>query len=362
MKPTILVTGATGKTGGAVARELRQRDWPVRAIIHKRDARSTALDALGIETVVADLYDPDQVLHAMRGTQRAYFCPPFHPYMIQSASVFATAARDAKLESIVILSQWLAAPDNPSLLTRQSWLAEQILSMVPGTTHTIVAPGYFADNYLRLMNFAAHLGVFPMTVQGDSRNAPPSNEDIARVAVEALVDPERHAGKRYRPTGLELISVRDMAGIIGKAVGRTVRHVNMPMWMFARAARMQGVSAYELSSWRYYSREHDQGAFDAGAPTSDVFDVTGRQPEAFETIARRYAAMPFAKRSFGNVAREMVNFMRVPLSPGYDLAGFEKRHFIPTPPSPRVAMDSSTWRGERGLAASLNARARPATP
>jgi len=43
----------------------------------------------------------------------------------------------------------------------------------------------------------------------DSRNAPPSNEDIARVAVAALMDPARHAGKSYRPTGPELLGAEE---------------------------------------------------------------------------------------------------------------------------------------------------------
>ena len=75
---------------------------------------------------------------------------------------------------------------------------------MPGVAHTIVSPGFFADAYLVTIGSAAHLGVFPW-IYGNSRNAPPSNEDIARVAVAALMDPARHAGKSYRPTGPELL-------------------------------------------------------------------------------------------------------------------------------------------------------------
>ena len=72
-------------------------------------------------------------------------------------------------------------------MTRQHWLVDQLFSMTPGVAHTIVAPGYFADNYLLPMGMAVHLGVFP-SLFGNSRNAPPSNEDIARVGVAALMD------------------------------------------------------------------------------------------------------------------------------------------------------------------------------
>lgn len=66
--PKILVTGATGKTGGAMVAQLLEKGLPVRAIVRSRDARSKRLDRLGAETVVADLFDPDQMLEAMRGT------------------------------------------------------------------------------------------------------------------------------------------------------------------------------------------------------------------------------------------------------------------------------------------------------
>ena len=99
-QPTILVTGATGNTGGAVVSELLHRGVPVRAMVRTRDPRSAALQARGAEVVVADIFDPDQLAAAMRGVQRAYYVPPYHPYVIQSAVAFAAAAREA-----VFLSQ-----------------------------------------------------------------------------------------------------------------------------------------------------------------------------------------------------------------------------------------------------------------
>jgi len=105
INPTILVTGATGKTGGAVVRELLAKGVPVRAMVRTLDLRSAALRARGAEVVVADIFDPGQLMDAMRNVQRAYYCPPYHPFVIQSASAFAAAARETGLEQIVGLSQ-----------------------------------------------------------------------------------------------------------------------------------------------------------------------------------------------------------------------------------------------------------------
>ena len=205
--PRILVTGATGKTGSVVVTELLKAGYPVRAMVHREDARSARLKAQGAEIRVADMLDAEHVFAALKDIQRAYYCPPYDPYMIQGAVAFSIAAKEARLEQIVGLSQWLASPSHPSLMTRQQWLVDQVFSMTPGAAHTIVAPGWFADNYLLPIGMAAHLGIFPWLF-GDTRNAPPSNEDIARVAVGALMDPSRHAGKRYRPTGPELLGAR----------------------------------------------------------------------------------------------------------------------------------------------------------
>ena len=346
--PTILVGGATGKIGGAVARELMAHAFPVRAMVRREDERSARLRTLGAEVIVADLGDPEAVRDAMRGAARAFFLPPFEPAMLHQAVVFATAAHEAKLEAVTGLSQWLASPSHPSLTTRQHWLADRLLAMMPNVGFTRVEPGYFADSYLALIDYAAHLGILP-SLYGDSRNAPPSNEDIGRVAAAALMDPKTHAGRRYRPTGPVLLSERDIAVILSRVLDRTVRRFPMPSWMFLRAARLDGYGVGQMSNILAYIEDHKQGAFSLGAPTTDVFDVTGRQPEDFETIARRYAARPGTQRTIGNFATQLAKFMRVPVTPGFDLKGFRRGLHMPEPAHALHAPQSETWRREHGI-------------
>ena len=356
-KPRILVTGATGKTGSVVASELLKAGYPVRAMVRREDGRSAHLKAHGAEIAVADMSDAERVADALKDVQRAYYCPPFDPYMIQGAVAFAVAAKEARLEHIVGMTQWLASPSHPSLMTRQHWLVDRLFSMTPGVAHTIVRPGIFADAYLATIGFAAHLGVFPW-FGGNSRNAPPSNEDIARVAVAALTDPARHGGKSYRPTGPELLSGEDMAKAIGRAVGRSVRFVPTPTWLFMKSARMGGMPIDLLSNIRYYVDDHSLGAFELGAPTTDVLNVTGRPPEDFETIARRYAALPPNRRTLGNWVREFAGFLLAALVPGFNLDRYDRELRRPFPSDPQFAPDSKVWRREHGIADP----AKPAAP
>ena len=348
IKPRIIVTGATGRTSSVVASELLKAGYRVRAMVRRDDDRSALLKAQGAEIAVADMSDVERIADALRDVQGAYYCPPLDPYMIQGAVAFRVAAKEAGLERIVSLTQWLASPSHPSLMTRQHWLVDRLFSMTPGVAHTIVNPGFFADSYLVTIGLAAHLGLFPW-MYGKSRNAPPSNEDIARVAVAALMNPARHAGKSYRPTGPELLGAEDMAKAIGRAVGRSVRVVPTPTWLFIKAARMAGMSIDVMSNVRYYIDDHKRGAFEPGAPTIDVLDVTGRPAEDFETIARRYAALPQNRGTFGNWVRELAQFMTAPLSPGFNLDRYDRELRRPFPSEPQFAPESKVWRREHGI-------------
>lgn len=340
------VTGASGKTGAALSLELLARGHAVKAFVRGKDARSEKLENAGAEVVTGDLFDALSLAQAMEGCDRAYYCPPWHPYMIQSATGFAVAARRSGISTIVHLSQWLASPNNPSLATRQNWLVEELFAGLPGINVVTLNPGFFADNYLRLIDFAAQLGIFPMPT-GDSQNAPPSNEDIARLAAAVLLDPARHSGQVYRPTGPDLLSARDMAGIMGKVLGRKVRHIDMPMFMFLKAARALGLSAFELSGIQHYLAEHKFGAFALQAPTDHVLKVTGQPAESFETTVSRYALRPEASRSVINMVSTLGSFLRIGMTPSHNLDRFDALQQHPRPAQPTLAINDSLWRETR---------------
>ena len=104
-----------------------------------------------------------------------------------------------------------------------------------------------------------------------------------------------------------------------------------------------------LSNVRYYIEDHKLGAFELRAPTSDVLDVTGSLAEDFETIARRYAARPRNRRSFGNSLRELLGFMMAPLSPGFNSHRYDRELRRPFPRQPQFATESQVWRREHAI-------------
>jgi NAD(P)H dehydrogenase (quinone) len=349
IRPRILVTGATGRTGAAVVSELLKAGYPVRALVHREDARAAALRARGVEIAVADITDAERVGDAMRNVQRAYWLPPYDPGMLTGAAVFATAARAARLEAIVSLSQWLASPSHPAFLTRHHWLADRLFAALPDVALTVITPGLFAESpYLATIGTAAHLGLMPWLF-GNSRAAPPSVDDIARVAAAVLMDPQRHAGRTYRPTGPALLTGEEMAAMVARAARRAVRLIPTPLWLFKKGAYLDGQPMALLSCLEHYVEEHRRGAFALAPPNDDVAQVTGRPAETFEAVARRLLALPANRRSPLRALREFARFMATPLTIGPNTDQFLCGLRIAAPAATQYVRDSIIWRDEHGF-------------
>jgi uncharacterized protein YbjT (DUF2867 family) len=341
-KPTILVTGATGKTGFPASMQLLARGYPVRAFVRRSDSRSAALQDKGAEIFVGSLNDISDVRQSLEGVHRAYFCAPLLPGCLNASVIFATAAQERRLEAIVVMSQWLACQSHPSVHTRETWLADSVFAQMPGTAVMTINPGWFADNYMTVMESAAQFGLLPMPL-GEGLNAPPSNEDLARVIVGGLDKPLQHAGKTYRPTGPRLLSPQEIAAAFGRALGRTVTYIDAPIGMFSRVARSMGFPEFVIAQVAWYFRDYQKNAFAVGAPTDVVLEVGGQAPEDFDAIVGRYvASSPYARRSVGSRIKATLGVVGAMLGRAPDLDAFDKRC---TPEISRavLAADSAAW-------------------
>lgn len=344
--PLIAVTAAAGKTGQAMVRELRGRGLRVRALVRSRDARSEALARLGAEVVETDLFDADRMEAALHGVQRAYYCPPIDQQTGKTLDAFMHAAAANRLEAVAAMTQWLAGPNHPARMTRDMWDVEQRMPTLQGTAVTILNPGFFADNYLRVtIGMAAQLGLYPNFV-GDSRNAPPSNDDMARVAAGVLADPGRYAGRRLRITGPALIGVREITAALSAVLGHRVRAIPAPDWLLNKVAAYRGEPRYAMSVFRHYLIDHRQGAFAYGAPTQVVQEVTGQPAESFEATARAYLTQPDAQRTTAARLRVLTEFMLAPAWRGYNHAATERRLAAAPPAGALYAMQDEAWRAD----------------
>lgn len=348
-KPKILVTSASGKTGLHTALMLRHLGFPVRALVRQSDHRSERLERAGAEVMVANQYALTDMRAAMRGVQRAYQCAPTAPNGLHFSAVFTAAAFEAKLEHVVTLSQWLSSADHPSLFTREVYMSDVLIAMREEMSVTTVNPGWFADNYLMVLYMAAHLGVFtmPLGTGHVKKNAPPSNKDIASVAVAALADPQTHAGKCYRPTGPELLSPDDIAAAMGRALGRKVRYVDISEKMMTKALRALPPSNYSeaaVSQLAIYANEYRRGTFAVNAPTNHVEQVGGRVPEDFESIVREHLATnAHLHPSLRGQLRAAMRFAKILFTPALNLQKIQADRDYVQIDKPFFSQDSADW-------------------
>jgi NAD(P)H dehydrogenase (quinone) len=220
----VLVSGATGRTGGAAVDELLRMGTPVRAYVRSDDDRAAALRRRGVDVAVGDFTDIDDIRAAMAGIQSAYFLHPIAPGIIAAAAYFAQAAKEAGVKAIVNMSQISARRESASHAAQDHWVSERVFdwSGVP-TTH--LRPTFFAD-WLVYPHFAKEIWAkkkieFPFE---NGRHAPIATDDQGRVIAHILANPEGHEGKTYTLTGPVEMNHTEIAAVMSDVLGTKIEY------------------------------------------------------------------------------------------------------------------------------------------
>lgn len=279
-KGLILVSGATGATGGAAVKELLRRGREVRAMVHREDERAEALRAAGAETVIADLLDLDSVRAALNDVTAAYFVYGIRDTGLLDATAFmAQAAKEAGVKAIVNMSQISARREAKSHAARDFWISERVFdwSGIP-TTH--LRPTFFAEWLLYdRPGWRVKEGVlrFPL---GNGHHAPIAAFDQGRVIAAILEDPEPHAGKVYKLFGREELDHCQIADKLSATLGRPFRYEPMSIPEFAALMESGGLSARLVQHIRSVAQDYLDGIFSG---TNDVVTrLTGGPPLTVE--------------------------------------------------------------------------------
>lgn len=351
-KPRILVTAANGHTGYPAAKELLNLGFNVRAMVRNPDGiGAVELKNLGAEIFIGDMHDIRDYRSALKDVKRAYFCAPFGKNTLFKTIAFITAAEEANLEHVVYMSQWLLMEDHHALNTKEQWLSDQVVKMHKNVNYTFVNPGLFSFTYFFTVEMMAQLGVMPTAVKGAATskvglNAPPSEDDQGRVIAHILKDPTEHAGKTYRPTGPDIISQKDAAEIFGKILGRKVKVMEVSEDMLLKSLKAGGYSVYDYSNIRYYMKDLETNAFIIGGGVTNVVkDLTGRDPENFETMARKILInMPEAKKTLPNTLKAIKNFLKILITRKPDMQAYEEEQSFPRfMRGMKYAQENKTW-------------------
>ncbi len=277
----ILVFGATGTTGGEVARQLIAAREKPRLIVRNPDkAREFQGKA---EIVQGDLERPDSLAAAMKGIEKMYLVYAGHTGNDPEIAAI-DAAKKAGVKHVVKLS--VLGVDKP-VLTFSKWHAKPEKHLMgSGMNWTMLRPGNFMSNALEWAETIKAKGEFYQPI-GNGRCAPIDPADIAAVGVKALTTPG-HEGKAYTLTGPELLSGNDFAAKFSSVLGTPVKFVDVP----PQAARDGMLNAglppvlVDAISDLYAAMKEDT----IKLVTDTVLKVTGRPPGTFDAWARRNIA------------------------------------------------------------------------
>lgn len=277
----ILVTGASGTVGGAVARRLAAAGLALRLVA--RDPRRIAVGGFGIEPAGADFSDPDALATAFRGAERAFIATndPLRPQ--QDENLLAAAAQ-AGVKHVVRLSALMVTDlDADDLITRWHRECEQRLE-ASGLAWTFVRPRAFMSNTLSWARSVAD-GVV-RAPYGSARVACVDPRDVAEVAVRALTEPG-HEGQAYSVTGPAAISSAEQTQQLAETLGRPIRFEEISVDDAHRALMGRYPKAVADALAEHLHRR----AANAKCQVEHTVErVTGRPAASFRVWARDHAA------------------------------------------------------------------------
>jgi uncharacterized protein YbjT (DUF2867 family) len=277
--------GSHGATGNYVTRQLLTRGLPVRAFVRQADERADQLGELGAEIAVGDVRNFEDIRTALDGVARAYFTYPLADGLLEATATFVAAGKQTGLQVVVNMSQITARPDHRSPAARQHWLAERVLDWSGiGVTH--LRPPFFLENLITLAGATIRAEGKIYLPYGRGRHAPVGGEDLARVAVGILTDPDAHRGKTYVPTGPVSLSIADMASIYTRVLGRPVEYVDIPVERWRQIlSGLDGMSPYLIEHLSHVAQSHQHGEFDAA--TAVVETIGAVLPQSLEAFIRQ---------------------------------------------------------------------------
>lgn len=263
----ILVTGATGKTGGRIAARLAEQGYEIRLGSRRAD-------------IPFDWNEPqgwDAALKHVKAVYIAYSPDLAVPGAVELISRFVGAAKASGVTRLVLLS---------GRGEEEAQACEQIV-LESGLDATVVRASWFNQNFSE-GGFAGMVQAGQITLPGADVVEPFVDvDDIADVAVAALTE-EGHAGEIYEVTGPRLLGFAELAQILSEAAGREIAYIPLAHKDFLDGLKAQGAPGEVVWLMDYLFSTVFDGR---NAQVCDgVERALGRKPTDFETFARKAAA------------------------------------------------------------------------
>ena len=227
----VLVLGASGTVGRHVVPRLLAAGHPVRvcgrSVARLRDRFGDEVDAVRL-----DLRDPTSWPAAFSGVERMFLLRPPHVGNVRRDLLPALAgARDSGVQHVVFLS--LQGAEGNRVVphaTVEAWLRES------GMAWTFVRPSFFLENLSGTHAPDIRDRDEIVVPAGGGATSFVAAEDVAAVAAEALLHPDRHRFTAWTPTGATAMDYAQVARVLTEVLGRPVRYARPGIPAYLRHA------------------------------------------------------------------------------------------------------------------------------
>jgi uncharacterized protein YbjT (DUF2867 family) len=244
----VLVTGATGAQGGALARLLLDRGHQVRAFSRRPDSPDCReLERRGAQIIQGDFEDRRSLEEAMRGVDAVFaMATPYEAgpeAETRQARTIVDAVKSAGVRHLVYSSVSDADRDTGiPHFDSKARVEEHIQDL--GVPYTIVAPVWFFDNYFSPWLLPGlQKGVLSQPMPADRMLQGIAVVNVASFAALVLENRDRFLGQRINIASDELPAA-EYARVISRVSGREIKYVELPLEEVRKAnedtARMYG--------------------------------------------------------------------------------------------------------------------------
>lgn len=225
----ILVTGATGQQGGAVARALLAKGQQVR-VMTRNPEKAASLAKAGAEIVQGDLTNQAILQMALRGVHGVFaMSTPFEAGMeaeVRQGIMLADAAKQAGITHYVYTSVGSAHRNTGIPHFDSKWKVEQHIRKI-GLPATILRPVWFMENFTTFAKPSAE-GVLMLPMKPARKLAMVALKDIGAFGAAAFLRPNDFLGQAIDIAGDDL-TMPETAALLTKAMGRPIRFQEFQM-------------------------------------------------------------------------------------------------------------------------------------
>ena len=244
----ILITGATGKQGGATLRHLAKRGgFKLRALTRKPEGDAAkALAALGAEVVTGDLDDAASLTRALAGAWGVYAVQNTWEAGVEKEEVqgkrMATLAREAGVQRFVYASVGSADKATGIPHFDNKFRVEQTVKALGFPSFAIIRPVFFMENLLSpwsLQGDALAMGLRP-----DVKLQMIAADDIGKFGAKAFVDADALQNVAF-DIGGDAVTMTEAAAALGPLVGKTLGYRQIPI----DVVRQQSEDVAKMIEW-----------------------------------------------------------------------------------------------------------------